>query len=94
MHIEWLRKALHNLDEEAQYIANKNPRAASRWVQTVIADVSRLAEYPELGRPGRITGTREWVMHEWPYLIPYRVQGNRLQILRIFHTRRQPPDAW
>jgi plasmid stabilization system protein ParE len=27
-------------------------------------------------------------------LIPYRVRQSRLQVLRIFHTRRLPPKTW
>ncbi|GLK88749.1 type II toxin-antitoxin system RelE/ParE family toxin [Pseudomonas turukhanskensis] len=94
MRIEWLRKALKNLDSEATYIAEHNPQAASDFVQAVMADVQRLAEFPSMGREGRLPGTREWPMVNHPFLIPYRVRDGRLQVLRVFHTRRQPPENW
>lgn len=94
MHVEWLRTALKNLDDEAAYIAKENPKAAADFVQAVFASVDHLAHFPATGREGRLPGTREWIMPDRPYLIPYRVRKDRLQVLRIFHTRRLPPTTW
>ncbi|MBC2655342.1 type II toxin-antitoxin system RelE/ParE family toxin [Pseudomonas sp. MSSRFD41] len=94
MHIEWLRTALKNLDDEARYMAQDNPEAAREFVETLLTGIEHLARFPASGREGRLPGTREWVVPGWPYLIPYRVRGSRLQILCIFHTRRQPPQRW
>ncbi|WP_448682655.1 type II toxin-antitoxin system RelE/ParE family toxin [Pseudomonas nicosulfuronedens] len=94
MRIDWLRTALRNLDTEAGYIAQDNPTAARAFVSAVLADVELLATNPAAGREGRVPGTREWVMSSHPYLIPYRIRAGRLQVLRIFHTRRLPPVRW
>lgn len=94
MRVEWLRSALKNLDDEAAYIAQSNPRAAANFVNALLADVAQLARFPTMGREGRLPGTREWVMSQHPYLIPYRIRQDRLQVLRIFHTSRQPPSNW
>ncbi|AWY43259.1 type II toxin-antitoxin system RelE/ParE family toxin [Pseudomonas putida] len=94
MRVEWLRTALKNLDDEAAYIAKENPKAAADFVQAVFASVDHLAHFPATGHEGRLPGTREWVMTDRPYLIPYRVRKDRLQVLRIFHTRRLPPALW
>lgn len=91
MRIEWLRRTLKNLDDEATYLAERNPKTAITFVQAVLTDLNHLASHPALGREGRIAGTREWAMPDHPYLIPYRIRGGRLQVLRIFHTRRLPP---
>ncbi len=48
-----------------------------------------LAEHPELGRVGRVGGTRELVVTGTPYLLVYRIRGDELQILRVLHGRRQ-----
>ncbi|WP_164309148.1 type II toxin-antitoxin system RelE/ParE family toxin, partial [Pseudomonas viridiflava] len=53
-----------------------------------------LAQFPGMGREGRVENTREWVVPDWSYLIPYRVKGDRLQILGIFHTRQRPRSRW
>jgi len=94
MQVEWLRTALKNLDDEATYIAIENPKAAAEFVQAILASVDHLARFPATGREGRLPGTREWVMPDCPYLIPYRVRQDRLQVLRVFHTRRLPPSSW
>ena len=94
MRVEWLRTALKNLNDEATYIALENPAAAADFVKAIFASVEHLAQFPAIGREGRLPGTREWVLPDRPYLIPYRVRHGQLQILRIFHTRRLPPSAW
>ena len=94
MRVEWLRKALRNLDEEAAYIAADDASAARRVVERVLDAVSQLVEQPGLGRPGRVPGTRELVVPRTRYVVPYRVRGDAVQILRVFHTSRRPPQRW
>ncbi|PTU63510.1 plasmid stabilization protein [Chromobacterium sp. Panama] len=94
MRLVWLRSALQNLQQEAEFIAEENPAAAAALVRAVRAATKHLADFPETGRPGRVPGTRELVLEGFPYLIPYRVKDGQVQILRIFHTRRRPPKRW
>ena len=91
MRVKWLRTALRNLDEEATYIAADDVAAARLIVQRVIGAVARLAEQPDLGRPGRAPGTRELIVHKTHYIVPYRVSGETVEILRVFHTARRLP---
>ena len=62
MRVRWLRRALENLNEEATYIAKDNPRIASEFVHHLHASAAMLADQPNMGRPGRIAGTRELVV--------------------------------
>ena len=94
LEIAWLRKALVNLAEEATYIAQDNPRAAQEVVARINQAVGLLASQPGLGRPGRVHGTRELPVPMTRYLIPYRVRGQRVEILRVFHTSRKPRSQW
>ena len=91
MRVRWLRKALANLDAEAAYIARDNPAAAARVVMAIEEAVQNLARFPALGRPGRVPGTRELVVPATPYIIPYRVRNNAVEILRVFHASRKWP---
>ncbi len=91
MKIKWLRTALRNLDDEASYIATDDPKAAQLVVNSVLTSVSLLAEQPALGRAGRVAGTREIVVSRTRYIVPYRVRGNTIEILRVFHTSRRLP---
>lgn len=92
--VRWLRKALLNLDEEAAFIAAENPVAARLVVARILEAVAVLAEQPALGRPGRVLGTRELVVARTRYLIPYRIRDGQVEILRVFHTSRRPPQRW
>lgn len=94
MHVRWLRKALRNLDEEATYIAKEDPAAARLVVARVLDAVALLEEQPGIGRPGRVPGTRELVVTKTRYIVPYRVRGEVVEILRVFHTSRRLPRRW
>lgn len=94
MQIRWLRKALRNLDEEAAYIAADDPAAARLVVARVLEAVATLAERPGMGRPGRVPGTRELVVLRTRYIVPYRVRGVAIEVLRVFHASRRLPERW
>jgi toxin ParE1/3/4 len=93
MQVKWLRRALQNLEAEADYIARDNPAAARSFVLHVLESVAVLGEYPGIGRPGRVYGTRELVISRYPYIVPYRVRDNIVQLLRVFHTARKWPGS-
>ena len=92
--VTWLRTALRNLDDEATYIAHDSPHAAKLVVQRVLNAVALLAEQPGLGRPGRVPGTRELLVPKTRYVVPYRVRGHAVEVLRVFHSARRPPQRW
>jgi toxin ParE1/3/4 len=94
MQIKWLNKALDNLDEAYDYLHQENPAVAQAFVQEVYRATQLLLDNPAQGRPGRVPGTRELILQRYPYLIPYRVVDNQIQVLRVFHTRQQPPSSW
>lgn len=94
MRVRWLRKALRNLDDEAAYIATDDSAAARLVVERVLDAASTLAQQPGLGRPGRVSGTRELIVAKTRYIVPYRVRGETVEILRVFHTSRRLPDRW
>ncbi len=58
------------------------------------AAVAMLADQPGLGRPGRVRGTREWIAAKTRYLVPYRVRGGTVEVLRVFHTPRRLANKW
>jgi plasmid stabilization system protein ParE len=94
MQVRWLRKALRNLDDEATYVATDDAAVARLVVKRVLDAVSVLADQPGLGRPGRVPGTRELIVAKTRYIVPYRVRGETVEILRVFHTSRRLPDQW
>jgi toxin ParE1/3/4 len=96
MQIKWLHKALKNLDDEAEFIAQDDLQTAQVVVQRIQQAISLLGDNPALGHPGRVPGTRELLIPKTRYILPYRVRPRlqRIEILRVFHTSRKPPKRW
>lgn len=96
MQVKWLNKALQNVDDEAEYIAQEDPAAAQLIVQRIVDAINLLPNNPALGHTGRIHGTRELVVPDTRYIVPYRVRPRlqRIEILRIFQTSRRQPKRW
>jgi toxin ParE1/3/4 len=88
VNIVWSPRAIAHL---RAYIARDDPKAANRIASASLEAVERLAELPNLGRPGRVTGTRELVVPGTQYVIPYRVRGDRLEVIAVFHGRQKWP---
>jgi toxin ParE1/3/4 len=76
------------------YIAQDNPEAARDFFRHVLASVDQLVEHPQIGRAGRVHGTRELILVKYPYIIPYRVKGPEIQILHVFHSSRIWPTGF
>ena len=91
MEVVWLRRAQQHLAEIITYIANDNPTAAISVRQRIEEAARSLSAHPEMGRQGRIDGTRELVIHGLPYIIPYRVRRGRVEILAVIHAARRWP---
>ena len=91
MTVVWSPRAVEHLTHLRSYIARDNPKAANRVATALLNAVELLAELPNLGRPGRVAGTREMVVPGTPYVIPYRIRGDRLEVIAVFQGRQKWP---
>jgi toxin ParE1/3/4 len=91
MKIKWARLALADLEEAAEFISKDNPEAARKMIRRIWVAAQLLAEHPDAGRAGRVPGTRELIIGGTPFILPYRVKDNTLQILRVLHSSRKWP---
>lgn len=89
--LKWLKRAERDLDEVEEYIAQDNPDAAIDTVLAIVAAVKQLEEFPGMGRPGWIAGTRELVINGLPCIVPYRLREKTTEILRVYHAARRWP---
>ena len=95
MNIVWSVEAVDDLRSLRAFIAKGSPQAARAMALTIVAAIENLLpENPHSGRPGRVPGTRELVIPKTPFIVPYRVQGGALQILRIYHSARRWPEQF
>ena len=92
MQIVWTQQALADLAEIEHYIEQDRPEAAQRVAAHLWSSVEHLAEFPQLGIPGRRPGTRNLIIP--PYVVSYRVRSQRLEILTIWHGRRRRHGAY
>ncbi len=95
MIIVWSPQAVADLASLRAYIAEDDKAAAQRTVLRVIRNIEQLlSEHPDMGRAGRVPGTRELVIPRTPYIVPYRVRDNRIQVLRVYHGARKWPERY
>lgn len=93
MRIRYTKLALADIGEAKVYIDRDDPAAAARAIGRVRAAVANLAKHPELGRPGRIQGTRELVVPRTPFVVPYRIVDGGIEVLGVIHGRRAWPSS-
>ena len=93
MFLEWSVLALADRNAIFDYIEADSPRAAIAVDERIRTCVEGLARFPELGRSGRIEGTRELVISRTPYVAAYRIIGAKVRILRVLHGAQQWPDT-
>ena len=92
MHLEWSIFSLADRKAIFDYIEADSPRAAVSVDDRIEARVEGLAQFPEMGRAGRIEGTRELVISRTPYIAAYRIAGDTVRILRVLHGAQQWPE--
>lgn len=92
MKLVWSAFALSDRDGIFTHIETDNPAAAIAIDERIVAATRRLLDFPESGRPGRVSGTRELVITGTPYIAAYRVAGETIRILRVLHGAQQWPD--
>ncbi len=95
MRIVWTRPSENDLDAIETYIAQDDPIAAIRLVLKIIHGTNdHLADHPNLGRPGRIAGSRELVIPGTSYIVAYRVRRDVIEILRVLHGAQRWPEQF
>ncbi len=90
MEVRFSESSLEDLRSIREYICANNEEAAKKVVAHILEQVETiLANNPAIGRAGRILRTREFVISNYPYILPYQVRENTIYILRVLHTSRK-----
>ncbi len=92
MKLEWSVLAVADRNAIFDYIEADNPRAAVKIDARIRKAIALLAQFPEMGRLGRVEGTRELVISRTPYIAAYRIVGGTVQILRVLHGAQRWPE--
>ena len=91
MIIVWRRQAERDLQHIFDFILDHDPAAAHHMCDRIERRVAQLRDHPQIGRPGRVAGTRELVVAGTPYVVAYRVVGARVDVLAVLHSARRWP---
>ena len=89
----WSPRAVADLEAIHDHIALDSEQYAGLVVGRLVATPGRLLEFPESGRTvpefGR-PNLRELVVR--PYRLVYRLQGDVVEVVTVFHAARMFPD--
>ena len=91
MTIVWSPTAVEDLEHRRATIEQYNPRAAAKVARAILRRVESLAEFPGMGKPGRIPHTRELVIPDTPFIVVYTTVEQTVQIVTVLHTARKWP---
>jgi toxin ParE1/3/4 len=91
----WSRRAIHDLRAIQAFIEKNDPTAARTITLRIIDAVETvIPTNPNIGRLGRVPGTRELVVARTPYIVPYRFHGEMIEVLRIYRGARRWPGRF
>jgi addiction module RelE/StbE family toxin len=88
--LEWSADALADLQRFADFLHRRYPDLARIVASEIVKKARALEENPQLGRPiAEHSHYRQIVMQvlNASYVFQYRVEGERLVMLRVFHGR-------
>ena len=91
MKLVWLVTAKCSRASQIAYVAERNPQAALDMANAIRVATDRLANYPRMGRPGRVRGTRELVVPRTPYIVIYEIKGDVVRFIRVLHSAQNWP---
>lgn len=94
MKLIWSPEAAIDLREMVAYLSAENPHAARALYRRIEAAAIEMIATPYIGRPGRVPGTRELVITNTPYILPYQIRSDCLEILRVYHAARKWPNQF
>jgi toxin ParE1/3/4 len=91
LQIRWSNQASAQLEAAYDFLSEDNAPAAEKQLKIITRAVDQLANFPEMGRLGRVGGTRELVIQGTPYIVAYRLKGTIVRILALLHGARRWP---
>ncbi|HEY4311061.1 MAG TPA: type II toxin-antitoxin system RelE/ParE family toxin [Pirellulales bacterium] len=89
MRLRWIASGRATLLSSLRRIRDDNPAVANDLARRIDVAVQRLEAFPHSGRIGTVPITRELVIPGLPFIVVYRVTDAEVQILRVFHDKRE-----
>jgi plasmid stabilization system protein ParE len=88
MRVYWTPRAFADVDRVREFLARKNPRAASAAAEALFEAPNVLLDQPRIGaRLERFVEQEARRLVVGKYEIWYALIGDEIQVLRVFHTK-------
>lgn len=93
--IVWLESAKLDLIEINTYFSEKaSLKVGAEILQRIYASAVHLAEQPYIGVQTMDDDILEWHIPGLRYSLPYIINGDDIEILRVFHQSQKKPSKW
>lgn len=89
--LEFAARAFLHIAAAEEFIARENPAAAQKVAEAIYKTAEKLETFPDLGKPGRVPGTRELALTKYPYTLVYRIRPTKIIIYAVMHQARKYP---
>jgi toxin ParE1/3/4 len=94
MKVQWTPRARQELADIFAYYLPLTRTTAVRLADRIQQSIGLLEQFPQLGRLSEDKSCRLLQVAGLPYLIPYRIEGQILEIIAVFDERQDRPDEW
>jgi toxin ParE1/3/4 len=91
MKLRFTQRAAQGLHGIADYIRDRNPRAALSVRAAIVESLQTLVVFPRIGKRQKTESVRKLVTRRCPYLVYYTVdeESDEIVILTIQHPARE-----
>ncbi len=90
LNLIWEADALLQYEVLIEFVNERHPVAATALARRIDEAVERACLFPHIGRPGRVSGTRELIAHP-NYIVVYQITETAIDVLRLLHARQHYP---
>jgi toxin ParE1/3/4 len=95
MRLVWLADVQWDMRELVQYYSEKaSPDIAASLIQKIARSAEHLIEQPNMGVATFDDDILEWHIPSLSYTLPYRINGDDIEVLRVFHQSQKKPSKW
>lgn len=82
-------EAIAEFDEAFDWYDAQRPGLGTEFLTEIQAVFDRITKSPE-AHPVLLADIRKVVVRRFPYLVFYRVRADHIEVLAVFHSKRDP----
>ncbi len=85
MHSNWSKSSQKDLHDVIQFTnLEMGNLKAENIIITILKIVEKIADFPDLGKPGVVAYTRKFTIPKTPFIIIYKVNDDLITVIRVF----------